>query len=451
MRNTHTLETTRTERLTYMLYFGGQNMVYIAAQMLLYIFYVSHLKLDPILVSTIMLATRTFDAVNDPFIGFLMDRFRLTKARYKQYINFGSFALPLTTLLVFMVPQDLSLPLTVTLVVITYLVWDVAFTLSDIPIFAVTTTMTKNEHERTKLLALSRVGSFLAIISIPIISIFQRTGNDNIDWFTLSLILAGLAFLFMFPQRWFIKERHNVTITKEKLNFRHLTTAILKNDQFILIMTLYLGQMFINAAMGYGAYVAEGYFGQAELGSLGSMVSFLGILPLALFAPAIIARIGKKRFMYIGSALTIVGSLWVWTLPPQGGTIAMLAIGLMYIGAIVPSIMRGMFTADCIEYGYDKTGVRAEGLSFSIQTFFNKLSDALGLTIAGLVMGYVGFDEKVGVSGNAPGVFESLHTFYALLPILMAVGYMVGLKFFYRLDEHRVREIMQSNYKDEIM
>ena len=52
------------------------------------------------------------------------------------------------------------------------------------------------------------------------------------------------------------------------------------------------------------------------------------------------------------------------------------------VGIFMPMMLTNMFTADCIEYGAYITGQRNEGISFSLQALFSKLTGAFS--------GYIG-------------------------------------------------------------
>jgi len=437
--------TTKFERAAYMLYFGGQFIIYMTMQLIMYVFYVSHLKLNPLVVASIMFFTRTFDAINDPIVGFLIDKFRLKGAKYKKYVNFSSVALPLSILLIFAVPTGLSTGITIALVIITYFIHDILYTISDVPILAISMTMTASEEERTKLLALSRVGAIFGVVGMGIIGVFQRGGNDNINWVAMAAILSAVCMALMIPQRWFLKERHDIRVRREHTKTKDLVAAIVKNDQFLIIMLLYLSQVFLNAYNGFIAYVAEGYYGKSELGSVGSVFAVAMLVLLALFAPRIVKRIGKNRFMVIGGALSIIGGVMMYFLKPNIGYGALAAMVVFGTGAVVPTLLRPMYTADCIEYGEHKTGKRAEATAFSVQTFFNKMSDSLGLALGGLLMSKAMFDEELSIVANSFETYEMLHRFSAVLPILMGVCYIVGITLFYKLNETKIDKMIKEN------
>ncbi len=441
------LETSRIERFTYGLFFGGQNILYIMTQMLIQLFYVTYLQIDPAIVVLIILVTRVFDAVNDPLIGVFMDKLKLTKTKYKTYINFSAFALPIATFFIFLVPQDISLTLKIILVILTYIIWDVCYTIADVPIFAISTVMAKSEKERTLLLAISRLGVIGVLPAMALISIVQAGGNDNLPWIPLAAVLSLMSFVCMLPQKWFIKERYNIEVNKKGLSFKQIFKALIKNDQLLIIMFLFLSQLFVNATSSFSAYVAEGYYGVPNLGSISSLLTIFLILPLSILAPVTIRKIGKKKFMYIGSIFTVIGGILIYNLNPDIGYYAIPAMTILAIGTLIPSILRGMFTADCIEYGENKTNTRLESTSFSIQTFFNKLADALGISLGVWLLSIANFNEQLSISANEFEVFSTLHKFSAILPICMGIIYLIGITFFYKLDEKKVQMYINQKIK----
>lgn len=104
-----------------------------------------------------------------------------------------------------------------------------------------------------------------------------------------------------------------------------------------------------------------------------------------------------------------------------------------------------MFTADCIEYGQHKTGVRAESVAFSVQTFFNKTGDAIGTSLGGFVLAIAAFNENLPLAEQAEPTMSFLHMAFIILPMLMGVVMWLGPKFFYRLDEKKIKGFIEAN------
>ena len=107
-----------------------------------------------------------------------------------------------------------------------------------------------------------------------------------------------------------------------------------------------------------------------------------------------------------------------------------------------------MFTPDCIEYGQYKTGVRQEGITFSIQTSVTKLSGALMNSISLLLLAIFGFkaanaDPVTGVvdAVGAQGCWHVLTWISTIGPILAIILLVMR----YQLRDKDVNLMAQFN------
>ncbi len=441
-------ETSSAERFSYTLYFLGQNTVYMVIQSYLLMYYVSHLKINPVLVAIIFLVVRIWDAINDPMIGVFLDRFRLINSRHKNWLTLTSVLMPLSTFLLFTAPAAASSVVKIAYIIVSYLAWDVLYTMSEVPSFAISTSMTRNEQERTLLLTLTQIGSVLgAAIGVGLSTIFLGNGVDNINWLLMAGTPSLLAFVAMLPQLFWVKERHNTEIIKE-VTLREMLRDLFRNDQHFIIMSLYLSQAFLNAVSVFMVYVAEGYYGNAQLASLTSVFSLLGVVALGIFTPAIVRRWGKKRFLETSMLATILLSVPIFFIPASMPVIALIFMGTRIMTLVVTSLLRPMFTADCIEYGEYKTGTRSDSSAFAVQTFFNKTGDALGTALGGFVLALVRFDENLPLNAQSFSTISSLQIWNIILPMLMAAVIFLGVRYFYKIDEEKVAKFIIENEKN---
>jgi Na+/melibiose symporter-like transporter len=107
-----------------------------------------------------------------------------------------------------------------------------------------------------------------------------------------------------------------------------------------------------------------------------------------------------------------------------------------------------MFTADCAEYGHFKSGKRAQGIAFSIQTFTAKITGALTGSIGLLVLGLVGFKESNGGEYLVQSQYtiDWIWKMFSILPVISGTAAVLLLIFFYRLKSSDVEIMMKANY-----
>ncbi|MFP4378161.1 MAG: MFS transporter, partial [Spirochaetales bacterium] len=434
----HARETKPLERWSYTFYFVGQNVAYSLIQGYLLIFYVSYLRINAALVATVFLVVRIWDAVNDPMIGTLMDRFRFRTYRFKGWLSITAFVMPIATFALFLTPVSAPMGVKIGLMIATYVLWDIFYTASEVPSFAVSMTMANTERERTLLLTLTQIGSVAgAAAGMGIAFFLLGDGVDQINWLLFAGIPSLFALLVMLPQMWTIRERH-YPAEDQSVPFRTLIREAFRNDQHFIMMILYSSQAFLNAAAVFAVYVAEGIYGNAQFAAATGAVTLIGILGLGALTPRIVARHGKRRYLEVSMLMCIVLSLPVFFIPESQPILAMSFLGFRTMALVVTSLLRPMFTADCIEYNQHKTGVRSDATAFSVQTFFNKTGDAIGTALGGYVLALALFDESLPLVEQTPQTLQILKIAYIVLPMIMALIMYVGPKLFYKIDEEAV-------------
>ena len=108
------------------------------------------------------------------------------------------------------------------------------------------------------------------------------------------------------------------------------------------------------------------------------------------------------------------------------------------------SVVIYMLIADTVEYGTYKTGTRAAGISFSLQTFVAKLKNGIIGSVVLFSLAMVGFVEgenAIQPAGVADGV-------WALFCFLPAVGFAIALiilLMFYKLRSNEVQVMSLYN------
>jgi hypothetical protein len=115
------------ERAAYATGSLGNNLVYGLITTYLLVFYTDVFALPAATVGTIFLLARVWDAVDDPFVGHLVDNTHTRWGRFRPYLLFGPFAMGAVVVAVFAAP-DLSPTARVVWALATYLAWGLAFT-----------------------------------------------------------------------------------------------------------------------------------------------------------------------------------------------------------------------------------------------------------------------------------------------------------------------------------
>ena len=432
--------TNRLERLAYGGYFMGQNLIYFLVYQFLMLFYTDVVGITAGAVGTMFLIARIFDAVNDPIMGIIVDKTNLEGGKFIPWIKLVIFLMPLTTVILFIKVGGGGIN-SLIYAYITYLIWGIIYTISDVPIFALATVMTHNSNERVTLISIGRIGAGLGSV---IISLFFMTLLSKIAWTGTVLLLATLALLSMLPLRYLGRERY-VYQQKEVLSLKKIFSFVL-NNKYLLI---FYGAI-IMASLTNTSTVSINYFAIYNLGneSYISTLTIANMIPMLLVPfvlPPLIKRYGKKKIFIMAFIVAILSSL-VFYLVGYSNIVWVHLFTTIKGIAQVPTFMIGLFTVDCIEYGTYTTNERAEGISFSLQTFTAKLSAAVAGAISGFVLERVGYEAGVI---QTPQTLNGIWNMYVLYPIFGAVIAIIIMWRYYDLTEKQVDDMILFNTKSK--
>ncbi len=432
--------TSRIERLSYGGFFVGQNIIYMIVLQFLTIFYTDELGLAPAAVGTLFLIARVWDAINDPMLGALVDRFNFKGGKFKPWINAATVLLPLATIAVF---YNFNGSPTTNLIYayITYILWGMIYTISDVPIFALATAMTDNLDERVSIISIGRVAAGIAglvggIVAAPVIASFGYT--------KATILLAAIALITMIPIRFFTKERV-VYERKEKVTLRSMVEAVYRNKYLMIFYAAYIIMVGLNTASIVGVYFVTYNLGKFELYAITALAGMLPMLIVPILLPALVRRFGKKNTFLFSAAFGIVISLIQYFLGYDNFALYLAFTALKGFSLYTPMMMMGLFSADCAEYGAYVTGKRNEGITFSIQTFSSKLGTAFAGLVGTWLLGFFGYVANVEQTARA---LEGIWLMMTIIPLIgMVIGFII-IAVFYDLKESDV-ESMIKEMKDK--
>ncbi|MDR1272858.1 MAG: MFS transporter [Clostridiales Family XIII bacterium] len=432
-------QTSRGERLSYGAYAFGQMMFFMIVGNFLQL-YMTDSGIPAVLVGGIFIVAKVWDAVNDPLFGIIVDKSRLKSGKFIPWVRLSSFLIPAATILLFAIPADVSVQIKAIWAAVAYMLWDTAYTICDVPIFALATSMTKDIKERDWLYLLNRlfmfVGGLLVAILVPLLF-------PSIGWTMTVAIMSVLAMATMLPTGFKARERHHVDSGKSA-SVGDLLRYLASNKPLLVFNGALIVAALTNTATAITNYVAIYCLGGTEWISVLGLVMTLPMLVSILLAKQLIRRIDKFTiYMVCMGCNLILGVLMYFA---GYGNMALFFAIIVARAFFVSTggILVVMFTADCAEYGHFVTGERAQGMAFSIQTFSAKLTAALAGAIGMFVLGAVGFVEGEGAVQTV-GTIEWIWRMYTILPVIAGAVSFLLLLFGYRLRDCDVALMARVN------
>ena len=432
--------TSLAERINYGGYFVGQNIFYILLVMFLVTFF-TDIGIPAYTVAIVALIVKIWDAVNDPIFGGIVDRVKFRRGKFLPWLRISLIFIPLTTIAIFAIPSELSTGVKVAWAVISYILWSTAYTICDVPIFGLVTTLTNNLGERTTLIAIGRVSALLAAIVVTVVVPQIRIAIGG--WLPTIILMSIIALFTMVPICFVAKERIEPVASDKGIGIRQILRFVLNNKYLLIFFLSILFSQATNLATTLAMYFSRYCLGDEELQSL-FMLSFLGpTILVGILAPWIMKKVDKFHIFFWGSAFVFVTGFIAYFIGYQNFTVFMIVAFIRGIGYGITAVFMYMFTPDCAEYGFYRSGVSAPGISFSIQTFTVKLTGAIAMSLGALAVGLIGFIEGEGAVQLA-GFNDKLWAVFTLIPTFGALLSLIPL-LFYKLRDKDVQIMTKCN------
>ncbi len=425
----------------YLVGLAGQNIIYNIISAALMYYFQSVIFLPAMAYSTIVAIARVWDAINDPMMGNIVDKTRSKWGKCKPYLLFVPAVVLVTTILPFINSQynpndpGWKKVLIIGWAGFSYILWGMSYTAGDIPLWGVTSLMTEDEKDRSKILALARIVASVGVIGMlvqflaPSLKGFVGSAfniQDDATQLQYSFIILAIiltvfsSVLFQFAGL-SVKERVKQQTKKTytiKENFatmwnckpfrQILVSGVLRSPIQLLntvALTLVIYYFFDNDpgralagenGINFGlilkvVIIAFGIFGgmlvssavtpaltsKMEKKTLYNIYAFVGAIPFGLVL--VIYMIFKQTLVTSMAAAIIMGVVFFAASWAMGGL----------------NVLQSIMIADCVDYEEYHNGVRPDGVFFSGQSFITKLSAGIATIIQGVVYSVVHFSDQV--------------------------------------------------------
>ena len=351
-----------------------------------------------------------WDAVSDPLMGGLSDRTRSRWGRRRPYLLPGALGLAIGFAVLFDPPTLESNFFKFLFLLVSYLFVSTAMTVVTVPHLALGAEISFDRDERTEVFGYRRLfatlGSVLGLL-LPAIVLIALGGEETegatersrrlAAWLLVGPILASTA-LTLWATRG-LDRTDGPDATRARVTLGELLReqlGVLRNPVFVPLLAA-----FVVAAIGRTLNASTAlYYYEFRLGLTEQQTITAVLLPFFAFFVLSIPMwvVVSRRFGKRWPALVGVGGLgvltaWVYLIFPAGrleGPVGMAILGGVLAGAIV---LLDSMVADVVDHDELRSGRSREGLYFGVWKMGTKLSRALGLLIAGLLLGWIGFDE----------------------------------------------------------
>src|SRR4030043_458946 len=411
--------------------------------MFLMIFYTDVLGISGVVAGWIFLATRIFDAVNDPMMGAIADRTNTRWGKFRPWVLISAIPFGIVGVLMFTAP-NLSQNGKIIYAFITYNLMMIMYTINNVPYCAMTGVLTGDSIERTGLSQYRFIFAMLATLVVQsfapeLVKYFGK--GDDAQAFQLSMtVFCSLAVIFFFITFFTTKERVKPD-PKQKTSLKMDIKDLVFNPAWgaIVFLTIFIF-IYLSLRGAMTPYYFKYYVGREDLLGKFNMLGMIVTLGCILLAKPLAIRFGKRNIFLVCLFLTAVfASAYVFI--PRDAIAIMFILQVLVSGCYAPTIpMLWAMIADVADYGEWKTGRRATGMAFSATTFGLKMGLSLGGALTGWLLSYYKYVPNQEQTEFALKGIRWMMSIFPAIPFFVGVG----LLFFYKITKHTELQMTQE-------
>ena len=437
---------TGKELVGYLVGMFGQNLIYNIVATGLYFYFQNVICLPAMALGWIMTIARIWDAINDPMMGTIVDKTKSKWGKCRPYLIIFPAIIGLVTILTFIngnyatASSTSQKVLIVAWAAISYIAWGMCFTVCDIPLWGITSLMTEDESDRSKILGLARMVAGIGGIGVLVVQIAQALGSafvskidkNAVDYDTLVqkanqkgfivtvIIMTVIAsVLFEFAG---LFTREKVEKSEMRYTFKENFQIMFRNKPFRQILISGILRSPIQLLMIVAMTLVTYYYANGNIMNIlatdasGKITGLnvkilvgLGCVAIGLFAgqfiamgvtPLIIKKVEKKTLYNIYSIAGAFPFALIFVFYKVSGgdltsTFWSIIVGICMLVASAAfggiNVLQSVMIADCVDYEEYHNGVRTDGVFFSGQSFITKLAAGISTIISSAVYAFVGY------------------------------------------------------------
>ncbi len=421
------------------------------------IFWTQFMKMD-LWYALLLIIVQVWDAINDPLIGSMVDadKRKYKRNKFLQYIWAGSIGLIVGGACCFLPFPNAPVWAKFIIFIAGYVIWDAFYTVANVPYGSLLGLISDNTGDRAALSAWRSVGSLVGnMVPMVILPFIIYDSNNNIVGervFFAALLMGFLGFLcFQFMiKNTVIRVDTDIQLSEEpvKFNVVKAISNFVKNRPAVgatlAAMGMFIGQQGAATAV---TVLFQSYFKNVQLSGLVMLFAKIPIVDFTPLARKMVVKYGKKELATVGALVSFISTLSLLVLPMTPDMTGLLIyIVVMFFNAIglgIYSTVSWAMMGDAIDYNEWKFGVREEGTVYALHSFFRKLAQGVGPSLALVLMVALGY---VGADGGNQSAEVAMNMRY-LVPVLYAFSAaceVVGLGLIYNLDKKSLTKMTEE-------
>lgn len=359
------------------------------------IFLTDVVGLRPSLAALAVFIGRSWDYINDPLIGHLVDRARTRWGRRRPFLLFGFIPFGVAFAMLWWRPPFESQVALTAYYAAAFFFYDTILTLVTTPFFALTPELTQDYDERTSLtsyrMAFSLLGGLVAFI-VPLMMIGAMRPENTGRVFQMGWVFAIACALPLLVTFFGTRERREY-VHQDQPGLRESLKAAWSNRPFMFAAGIFLFTWtavdIIQAMLLFFLKYRMGLEEQSDIVAGAVFITALVVLPFWVW----VSHKTDKRKAYIFGMLFLSAVMMILIfLDPSLGFTAVIALAaLAGVGVSAVHVLTWAMIPDAVEVDELENGTRHEGMFYALVSLFKKVAVSIALPIALLVLDWSGF------------------------------------------------------------
>lgn len=412
------------------------------------------LGIDAKFMSALFLGSRLWDAINDPLIGSLPDRFRISKKeKFKPWIKIFMWPLALSIILGFMDVNSWNMTETMKHIWVTfcYILYGMSYTGTSMPFGAMANVVTKDQNERSRLSAARAIGGTVVgfgFIGIIPMLIWDANNQPSVKGYTImSVIAAAMCIISYTILNKLTIERYSdpKLETNKNKNYSFIKTLkeALTNRALLGIMLASIGSLiYITGNSQFGGFIFKEYYKAPRLLTVQTFLQIPVTLLLFFLAPKLSAKYGKRNTLTVALIFNLIVSGFLFLIPIANPRIYIVLSTLGNIGQTFFIMFVWAFVGDAIDYHEYKYKNRNDGTLYSTYTFSRKVGTTIASAGATAILASIGFVS--GLDYQTVEVTNAIRMLGTGIPMVACIIELIGLRFVYHLTTEDSKKISKS-------
>ena len=402
-------------------------------------------------MGSLFLVARLWDAINDPIMGSLPDRWMIGKSgdKFKPWIKIFMIPLALSGVLCFTNVPFTGVALH-TWVAFVYVLYGMSYTGTSMPFGAMANVISTDPIDRSKLSrARSIGGTIVGIGALSFVPVICFDANSNIipERFTLLALIFGILSIFSYymllkntEERVRVEKKEN----DEKFNYGNVLKAVVKNRALIGVMVATVGSMlYITGSSQIRSYIFKEYYQNTSIMTLLSFASIPILLICFPLVPKLVAKFGKKATLMAGILFSTVFSVIPFVFEIENVYVYSALYLISMIGQTAFTMLIWALVSDCLDYSEWKFNERSDGSMYSLYTFSRKIGSTIASAFVSFGLGAIGYVSGSDVVQTAEAV-NGIYYLVTLLPVITCVLQIIGIGFIFDLNKSKTEEMYKA-------